>query len=127
VQRLGKRPLHETAIASLADRGVITVKQGRTLGTFPTTKYPEQHGRPEAVLRSGFADVLAGCAEPTPFAAAVIALLDATGTLQKQFGAVARALVEEITTGNWASPAAKAVLEEIQATGRSRSGQRTQR
>ncbi|WP_284761391.1 GPP34 family phosphoprotein [Curtobacterium sp. MEB011] len=116
VQRLGKHPLHEAAIASLADRGVIMVKQGRTLGTFPTTKYPEQHGRPEAVLRSGFADVLAGCAEPTPFTAAVIALLDATGTLREQFGAVGRALVDEITTGNCASPAVKAVLEEIQAT-----------
>ncbi|PYY62757.1 hypothetical protein DEJ30_15120 [Curtobacterium sp. MCPF17_003] len=80
------------------------------------TNYPEQHGRPEAALRSGFADVLAGWAEPTPSAAAVIGLLDATGILRKQFGAVDRAIVEEITTGSWASPAVKAVLEEIQAT-----------
>lgn len=91
VQRLGKRPLHEAVTASLADRGVITVEQGRTLGTFPTTNYPEQHGRPEAVLRPDFADVPAGWAQPTPFADAVIGLLDATDTLRKQFGAVDRA------------------------------------
>lgn len=59
--------------------------------------------------------MLARRAGPTPFSAAVIGLLDATNTLRKQFGAVDKGLVEEITSGTWASPAVQAVLEQIRA------------
>ncbi|PZE66730.1 GPP34 family phosphoprotein [Curtobacterium sp. MCPF17_018] len=115
VSRLGKRQLRDDVFAGLVERGVIRVEQGKVLGLFPTTKHPERDGAPEALLRSGIADVLAGRAGPTPFSAAVIGLLDATNTLRKQFGAVDKDLVKEITSGTWASPAVKAVLEEIEA------------
>ncbi|QKS87208.1 GOLPH3/VPS74 family protein [Curtobacterium flaccumfaciens] len=115
VSRLGKRQLRDDVFAGLVERGVISVEQGKVLGLFPTTKHPERDGAPEALLRSGIADVLAGRAGPTPFSAAVIGLLDATNTLRKQFGAVDKDLVKEITSGSWASPAVKAVLEEIEA------------
>lgn len=115
VNRLGKRQLRDDVFAGLVERGVISVEQGKVLGLFPTTKHPERDGAPEALLRSGIADVLAGRAGPTPFSAAVIGLLDATNTLRKQFGAVDKDLVKEITSGSWASPAVKAVLEEIEA------------
>ncbi|OII26761.1 GOLPH3/VPS74 family protein [Curtobacterium sp. MCBA15_013] len=114
ITRIGKRPLRDDVFAGLIARGLITLEQGKTLGIFPTTKYPERDGGPEALLRAGIGDVLAGRAEPTPFAAAVIGLLDATSTLRKQFGKVDRALVKEVTSGGWASPAVKAVLEDIQ-------------
>ncbi|WJX99853.1 GPP34 family phosphoprotein [Curtobacterium sp. 458] len=114
VQRLGKRPLRDAVLAGLTERGLLSVEQGKALGIFPTTKYPERDGGPEALVRSAIADVLARRSEPTPFAAAVIGLLDATSTLRKQFGKVDRDLVTEITSGAWASPAVKAVLEEIQ-------------
>jgi hypothetical protein len=115
VSRLGKRQLRDDVFAGLVERGVISVEQGKVLGLFPTTKHPEQDGAPEALLRSGIGDVLAGRARPTPFSAAVIGLLDATNTLRKQFGTVDKNLVKEITSGTWASPAVKAVLEEIEA------------
>lgn len=115
VSRLGKRQLRDDVFAGLVERGVISVEQGKVLGLFPTTKHPERDGAPEALLRSGIAHVLAGRAGPTPFSAAVIGLLDATNTLRKQFGAVDKDLVKEITSGSWASPAVKAVLEEIEA------------
>jgi len=115
VSRLGKRQLRDDVFAGLVERGVISVEQGKVLGLFPTTKHPERDGAPEALLRSGIGDVLAGRAGPTPFSAAVIGLLDATNTLRKQFGAVDKDLVKEITSGSWASPAVKAVLEEIEA------------
>ncbi|MCS5507237.1 GOLPH3/VPS74 family protein [Curtobacterium flaccumfaciens] len=115
VSRLGKRQLRDDVFAGLVERGVISVEQGKVLGLFPTTKHPERDGAPEALLRSGIADVLAGRAGPTPFSAAVIGQLDATNTLRKQFGAVDKDLVKEITSGSWASPAVKAVLEEIEA------------
>ncbi|PZF27023.1 GPP34 family phosphoprotein [Curtobacterium sp. MCPF17_051] len=115
VSRLGKRQLRDDVFAGLVERGVISVELGKVLGLFPTTKHPERDGAPEALLRSGIADVLAGRAGPTPFSAAVIGLLDATNTLRKQFCAVDKDLVKEITSGTWASPAVKAVLEEIEA------------
>lgn len=115
VSRLGKQRLRDDVFAGLVARGIISVEQGKVLGLFPTTKHPERDGVPEALLRSGIGDVLAGRAGPTPFSAAVIGLLDATNTLRKQFGAVDKDLVKEITSGTWASPAVKAVLEEIEA------------
>ncbi|MCS6547160.1 GPP34 family phosphoprotein [Curtobacterium flaccumfaciens pv. flaccumfaciens] len=115
VSRLGKRQLRDDVFAGLVARGIISVEQGKVLGLFPTTKHPERDRAPEALLRSGIADVLGGRAGPTPFSAAVIGLLDATNTLRKQFGAVDKDLVKEITSGTWASPAVKAVLEEIEA------------
>ena len=115
VSRLGKQRLRDDVFAGLVARGIISVDQGKVLGLFPTTKHPERDGAPEALLRSGIGDVLAGRAGPTPFCAAVIGLLDATNTLRKQFGAVDKDMVKEITSGTWASPAVKAVLEEIEA------------
>ncbi|MBT1677030.1 GOLPH3/VPS74 family protein [Curtobacterium aurantiacum] len=115
VSRLGKRQLRDDVLAGLVADGVLSVEQGKVLGIFPTTKHAERDGAPESLLRSGIADVLARRAGPTPFSAAVIGLLDATNTLRKQFGAVDKDLVKEITSGTWASPAVKAVLEEIEA------------
>ncbi|WXF92410.1 GPP34 family phosphoprotein [Curtobacterium flaccumfaciens pv. flaccumfaciens] len=115
VSRLGKQRLRDDVFAGLVARGIISVEQGKVLGLFPTTKHPERDGAPEALLRSGIADVLGGRAGPTPFSAAVIGLLDATNTLRKQFGAVDKDLVKEISSGTWASPAVQAVLEEIEA------------
>lgn len=115
VGRLGKQRLRDDVFAGLVAREIISVEQGKVLGLFPTTKHPERDGAPEALLRSGIADVLARRAGPTPFSAAVIGLLDATNTLRKQFGPVDKALVKEVTSGTWASPAVKAVLEQIEA------------
>lgn len=117
VSNLGKPPLRDAVLASLIERGSLTEQQRKTLGLFTTTRYPEADGGPEAELRSELADVLIGRRTPTPFSAALVGLLDATSTLKKQFPLVDRAVVTAITSGegDWAAPAVKAVLQEIQA------------
>ncbi|ROP64106.1 GPP34 family phosphoprotein [Curtobacterium sp. PhB115] len=114
VTRLGKRPLRDDVFGSLVQRGIVVSEQRKALGIFPTTAYPERDGGPESLVRAAIADVLAGRTAPTPFSAAVIGLLDATNTLRRQFGNVDRSLVKDITSGSWAAPAVKAVLDEIQ-------------
>ncbi|WIB78791.1 GPP34 family phosphoprotein [Curtobacterium sp. MCPF17_002] len=115
VQRLGKRPLREAVLAGLVQRGVISEEQRTTLVLFTTTRHPELDAGPESLVRSGIADVLAQRAEPSAFLAALIGLLDATNTLRNQFGRVDKGLVRSIAEGEWASPAVRAVLSEIQS------------
>ncbi|WIB61462.1 GPP34 family phosphoprotein [Curtobacterium sp. MCLR17_007] len=116
VSKLGKRQLRDDVAASLVERGLLTSQQRTTLGIFSSTSYPELDGRPEMTLRSTVLEVLDGRAAPTPFTAATIALLEATGSLRRQFGKVDKALVQDITSGTWASPAVKGVLQDIQTT-----------
>ncbi|MBA8989935.1 hypothetical protein FHW23_001181 [Curtobacterium pusillum] len=114
VQRLGKRPLRDAVLAGLVQRGIISEEQRTTLVLFTTTRHPERDGGPEALVRSGIADVLGQRTSPTPYLAALIGLLDATNTLREQFGRVDKALVKSIAEGEWASPAVRAVLSDIQ-------------
>lgn len=114
VSKLGRRPLRDDVLGGLVADGLLTEAQRKTLRIFPSTTYPERDGGPESLLRAAIADVLAARSAPTPFTAAVIGLLDATGTLRRQFGTVDRGRVTVITSGAWASPAVKAVLDELQ-------------
>lgn len=114
VQRLGKRPLRDAVLADLVQRGIISEEQRTTLVLFTTTRHPELDAGPESLVRSGIADVLAQRTEPSPYLAALIGLLDATNTLRDQFGRVDKALVRSIAEGEWASPAVRAVLSDIQ-------------
>lgn len=114
VAKLGRRQLRDDVLSGLVTQGLLSTEQRYTLGIFASTAYPERDGTPEALVRSAIADVLAERTPPTPFTAALIALLDATGTIRKQFGKVDKALVQDITAGSWASPAVKAVLQQIQ-------------
>ncbi|GAA3339076.1 hypothetical protein GCM10017714_13090 [Curtobacterium pusillum] len=114
VQRLGKRPLRDAVLAGLVQRGIISEEQRTTLVLFTTTRHPERDGGPEALVRSGIADVLRQRTSPTPYLAALIGLLDATSTLREQFGRVDKALVKSIAEGEWASPAVRAVLSDVQ-------------
>lgn len=114
VAKLGRRQLRDDVLSGLVTQGLLSTEQRYTLGIFASTAYPERDGAPEALVRSAIADVLAERTPPTPFTAALIALLDATGTIRKQFGKVDKALVQDIAAGSWASPAVKAVLQQIQ-------------
>jgi hypothetical protein len=117
VTNLGRRPLRDAVTASLVDAGLLDEEQRTRLGIFTSTRYPEKDGAPEAALRRELGDVLIGAATPTTSSATLIGLLDATKTLHKQFELIDRRLVKQITAGegDWASPAVKAVLEQIQA------------
>lgn len=116
VGRLGKRPLRDAVLDGLVQRGILDRQERRVLGIFPSTVYPERDGGPEKLLRGSIGDVLRGALVPTPFTAALIGLLDATGTLRPQFGKVDRALVRRITEGDWVAPAVKSVLQSQQAS-----------
>ncbi|MCJ1715397.1 GPP34 family phosphoprotein [Curtobacterium sp. VKM Ac-2922] len=116
VSKLGGRQLRDDVAAELVQAGLLTEQQRKTFGIFPSTAYPERDGRPEMALRTTVLEVLDGRTTPTPFTAATIALLDATGSLRQQFGKVDKARVQDITLGTWASPAVKAVLQDIQTT-----------
>jgi len=115
VQRLGKRPLRDAVLAGLVQRGIITEEQRTTLVLFTTTRHPERDGGPESLVRAGIADVLAQRVQPSPYLAALIGLLDATNTLRDQFGRVDKSVVRSISEGEWASPAVRAVLADIQS------------
>lgn len=115
VQRLGKRPLRDAVLAGLVQRGVITEEQRTTFLLFTTTRHPELDGGPEALVRSGIADVLAQRTAPDAYLATLIGLLDATSTLRQQFGPVDKRFVRSIAEGEWASPAVRAVLADIQS------------
>lgn len=115
VQRLGKRPLRDAVLAGLVQRDIITEEQRTTLVLFTTTRHPERDGGPESLVRAGIADVLAQRAQPSPYLAALIGLLDATNTLRDQFGRVDKSVVRSISEGEWASPAVRAVLTDIQS------------
>ncbi|WIB36964.1 MULTISPECIES: GPP34 family phosphoprotein [unclassified Curtobacterium] len=118
VGRFGKNALRIAVLEGLAERGILDREERRALGIFRSTVYPERDGGPEKALRAGIADVLEGRLLPTPFTAALIGLLDATGTLRKQFGKVDRAIVRRITEGDWVAPAVKSVLAaQAAATG----------
>jgi hypothetical protein len=118
VGRFGKNALRIAVLEELAERGILDREERRALGVFRSTVYPERDGGPEKALRAGIADVLEGRLLPTPFTAALIGLLDATGTLRKQFGKADRAIVRRITDGDWVAPAVKSVLAaQAAATG----------
>ncbi|SDR08095.1 Golgi phosphoprotein 3 (GPP34) [Curtobacterium sp. UNCCL20] len=115
VQRLGKRPLRDAVLAGLVQRDIITEEQRTTLVLFTTTRHPERDGGPESLVRAGIADVLAQRIQPSPYLAALVGLLDATNTLRDQFGRVDKSVVRSISEGEWASPAVRAVLTDIQS------------
>ncbi|WP_144759673.1 GPP34 family phosphoprotein [Curtobacterium sp. 9128] len=114
VRKLGGRDLRDGVYAELVDAGVLLAEQRTTLRVFTSTVYRERDGRPEHDLRTSVLAVLDGRTAPTPSAAAVIGLLDATGTLRRQFGKVDRARVRDITSGTWASAAVRQVLRDVQ-------------
>jgi len=114
VRHLGNGSLREAVLAGLVQRGTLAEERRRTLLLFTTTRHPERDGGPEALVRSAVADVLAGHAAPSAYTATLIGLLDATNTLVAQFGPVDREHVRAVVTGDWASPAVRSVLAQIQ-------------
>jgi hypothetical protein len=114
VSKLAGPDTREAVALSLVQNGLLDERHGKVLGLFPKTSYPEIDGAPEEELRAQLAAVLADDEDPTPPLAALVALLDATGTLHKQFGRVPRNTVQAISSGStWAAPAVKAVLDHI--------------
>jgi len=113
VSRLSGPSLRTAVAEDLVARGLLERVDRKVLGLFRTTSWPEADGAPEARLRTRIADVLADRAEPTAETAALVGLLDVTGVLEDQFGDVREEALARVTGGQWASPAVRAVLDEI--------------
>jgi hypothetical protein len=115
VSTLSGRDLTSAVMASLIDSGLVTQTTKKVLGIFPSTTHPEVDGSTEQALRVQLVGVLEGTVPPTPAAASLIALVDAVRATKQQFGAVPRGRLQQIVEGNWAAPAVKAVIDELNA------------
>jgi Golgi phosphoprotein 3 (GPP34) len=113
--------LRRTLYERLAGAGVIRAKQGRTLGLFPTHRWPAQDTGHEGQVRQLVTQALVQQGAPDTRSAALIALLHALRCEHKivdpqHYGLSKRQLrarAEEIATGNWASEAVRKAIEEI--------------
>jgi hypothetical protein len=114
VSRNANGALREAVLAGLVDRGLVTRQEHRVLGIFPSARWPERDGGPAKLLRGEIGDVLHLGVAPSPFAVALIGLLNATGTLRGQFGKVDRQRVKELTDGDWVAGAVKTVVQSRQ-------------
>jgi hypothetical protein len=114
VSRNANGALREAVLAGLVDRGLVTRQEHRVLGIFPSARWPERDGGPAKLLRGEVGDVLHLGVAPSPFAVALIGLLNATNTLRGQFGKVDRQRVKMLTDGDWVAGAVKTVVQSRQ-------------
>jgi len=113
--------LRRTLYERLAGAGVIRAEQGRTLGLFPTRRWPAQDTGHEGQVRQLVTQALVQQGAPDARSAALIALLHALRCEHKivdprHYGLSRRQLrarAEEIGTGNWASEAVRKAIGEI--------------
>ncbi|MFJ1513904.1 GPP34 family phosphoprotein [Cellulosimicrobium funkei] len=122
------------AVAALAERGVLRREEGRVLGIFPTTRWPAADSRHEDAVRADLRRVLVEGQAPDARAAAIVALLAATGQAGRVLatggsGADADggpertpagrrdvdARAREIARESWASEAVRAYVDEVTA------------
>ncbi|WP_175008920.1 GPP34 family phosphoprotein [Cellulosimicrobium sp. TH-20] len=122
------------AVAALAERGVLRREEGRVLGIFPTTRWPAADSRHEDAVRADLRRVLVEGQPPDARAAAIVALLAATGQAGRVLatggsGADADggpertpagrrdvdARAREIARESWASEPVRAYVDEVTA------------
>ncbi|PZF09163.1 hypothetical protein DEJ25_15130 [Curtobacterium sp. MCPF17_011] len=114
VSRNANVTLRASVLGGLGDRGLVTRQEHRIFGILAWVRWPERDGGPAKLLRGEIGDVLHLGAAPTPFAVALIGLLNATGTLRGQFGKVDRQRVKALTDGDWVAGAVKSVVQSRQ-------------
>ncbi|MEV8178388.1 GPP34 family phosphoprotein [Cellulosimicrobium funkei] len=120
------------AVEALAERGVLRREEGRVLGIFPTTRFPAADSRHEDAVRADLQRVLVEGQAPDARAAAIVALLAATGQAGRVLAAGGTdadggpgrtaagrrdvdARAREIARESWASEAVRAYVEEVTA------------
>jgi hypothetical protein len=122
------------AVAALAERGVLRREEGRVLGIFPTTRWPAADSRHEDAVRADLRRVLVEGQAPDARAAAIVALLAATGQAGRVLAAGGSgadadggpertpagrrdvdARAREIARESWASEAVRAYVDEVTA------------
>ncbi|MHA3703971.1 GOLPH3/VPS74 family protein [Jatrophihabitans sp. YIM 134969] len=79
------KPLDRTVGESLVERGILGEEQGKVLGIFSTTRWPELDPEPERQLRAELADALLQETEPTPRVLLLAGLLSHYGMVDRLF------------------------------------------
>lgn len=120
VSRLGRTP-REPLLERLADRGLVRREEGRVLGIFPRTTWPEVDGRPEDALRLRLEAVLVRDDHPDDHTGALVALLSGAGVAQKVVRSerrkprdVARR-AKQLASGDWAAAGVKDAIAAANA------------
>ncbi|GGO00628.1 hypothetical protein GCM10011574_07590 [Microbispora bryophytorum] len=110
VGKLRAGRLRKRLLTRLAARGVLSEQEGKILGIFPTTRYPELDPSHEQGVRN----VLAG-AEPDERTAVLIAVMHAAKLDRKAFPDAPKGRIKEIAEGQWTADAVRKTIASIHA------------
>lgn len=110
--RTGK--LRKRLLTRLAARGVLSEQEGKVLGIFPTTRYPELDPSYERDVRQRVESVLAG-AQPDERVAVLVAVIHAAKLDRKAFPHAPKGRVKEIAEGDWAGEAVRKTIASVHA------------
>jgi len=115
------KDLRKRLLSRLADAGVLAEHRGKALGVFPTTRWPALDAAVELEVRARLRSALVDGLTPTERTVALIALLHATGHVNKAVPYEDKKLVRQrakaLTEGDWAAKAVKAVIDSVHAAG----------
>ncbi|WP_182897850.1 GPP34 family phosphoprotein [Microbispora sp. H10830] len=114
VGKLRAGRLRKRLLTRLAARGVLSEQEGKILGIFPTTRYPELDPSHEQGVRERVQNVLAG-AEPDERTAVLIAVMHAAKLDRKAFPDAQKGRVKEIAEGQWTAEAVRKTIASIHA------------
>ena len=113
------KPFRELAARRLVEEGVLGEEHRKVLGLFPSTRFPERDGAPEARLRSALHDVLVTGREPTPQEASLIAVLralDVVGeAVEREHRKQAKKRAKEVAEAGVASEAVRKAVQDVHA------------
>jgi hypothetical protein len=110
--RMGR--LRKRLLTRLAARGVLSEQEGKILGIFPTTRYPELDPRHEQGVRERVRNVLTG-AEPDERTAVLFAVMHAAKLDRKAFPGAPKDRVKEIAQGQWTGEAVRKTIASVHA------------
>ncbi|MGG5258765.1 GOLPH3/VPS74 family protein [Phycicoccus avicenniae] len=112
-------PLRDLSLGSMTASGVLRAEEGKVLGLFPRTRWTVTDAALVDGLRGRVAAALGdGAPPPDARTATLVALLAATGRLTTVTGLPKREATrraEAVTRGDWAAPAVRAAVQEVNA------------
>jgi len=113
------KPLGWQVGRSLVERGVLEQQNGKVLGLFPTTRWPQVDPAPEQEMHRRLTDVLVDGAEPDPRTALLISLVSSQGLVRqfvdKEHRKQAESRAKNITANNAHTAATSAVAHAVKA------------
>ncbi|MEU4835367.1 GPP34 family phosphoprotein [Streptosporangium sp. NPDC023615] len=114
VQRLQTGKLRKRLLTRLAEQGVLDEERRRTLGIFPSNRYPERDPRVELEIRERVRNVLSG-AVPDERVTVLISVLHAARIDRKAFPDASKERIKEIIEGGWAGKAVSDTIAAVNA------------